>query len=238
MSSDQYAIGREDGNATLKRLYLTGWSGTLGSWTTDGRIWATMDTANGLQLYSTSEKAAGDLLASGSIGSGGSVTLAQANTSGISGTALVSGTVDATGSSCQVQISYADQAALLTVLRDASSLLTSGDWQGRNGYEAAFLAAYEDLTNNLRQRLLTAVPKARDGRPDLLWLGYPSELARVHAMLTAAVMLQWRAGQADVWQTAATDMRRDADRTLRALNITLDDPGRAYAGPASVPLSR
>lgn len=237
MANDRYAIGREAGNATLSQLYLTGWSSSVSTWTTEGRLWVTLDSSNGVRIYRASGEAAGDLVASGMV-SGGAATLTAANASGITGTANVTGTLDATGSSCQVQLTYTTQESFLVVLRDAASLLTAGDWNGRNGYEAAFLAAYHDLTNLLRQRLLTAVPKARDGRPDLLWIGYPGELDRVHAMLTAAIMLQSRAGQADVWQASATSMRKDAENLLRAMNITLDSPGRAYAGPESVPLSR
>jgi hypothetical protein len=174
------------GDAVVNLIELTGWSDVLATKTTQGRVWWVL-TGSAFVLYS-------DETLLGSIGtatltSGVNATISQANSSGITGTINAVFTQSSAGSFI---VSYANEADLENRLSNSTSFLASSKWPtstGSNRFERAFGLAKRMLDGWLvgtdaRNR----VPQWR-GKPDLSALAEPRQLADIHAMLTAHVIV-------------------------------------------------
>lgn len=180
------------GDGVINKLELAGWSSTLASKTTQGRLFWTC--ASGVVTFYTDElKSTSVMTTTTAATTGVDKALVATNTSGITGTINVSFTADSTGS---VIISYATEETLEEHLQNSASYLsTSGsNWPtstGSNRFERAFRQAKRKLDVWLEGAFASGRGATTTrGRPDLTTLSEPRQLSDVHAQLTAAVILK------------------------------------------------
>lgn len=222
LAHDEYTISApRTGDARIYDLALTGWGNALATVSENGRLYWEISTGNVLTLYSDEGRDSGDAVCSGTI-SGGAATLTASNVSGVTGSAKVAHT-SGEASTGEAILSYADEPDLLNIMADAASLL-DGDsqWNGVNRFELAFRTAKDDLDKMLVASQRTRLTRKVTNEFDLSSIAKPRELARVHAMLVAAVLQERRASYRDYYAEDATRLRKRAKALMDGVTLSLD----------------
>lgn len=238
-----YTISRpRTGDAKIKRLVLTGWgndpSETGGEKSLEGgRCYWVVTAANVLDIYNGEDTSNDTKIMSGSIDANtDEVVLAAQNVSGISGTCLVEHTAG-TASSGEIIVTYAYEADIKLYVPSLASLLDgSSQWEGGARFEKAMLQAKELIDEALIAKLRPRFIAKASGVPDLSAIASPRQLAKVHAMKTAAILLFNHAGVDPSSLDRAESLDRMADRALKTLEIDIDT-GNDDIVDESVPLS-
>lgn len=232
-----YPSRTRTGDAVLDRLVLTGWGAvtsnvtSLFTWTDGGRLWWVFTQSSGdLSFYRRKTAGSGDKVCSGTVSSG-LVTLAQANTSGISGTAelttgdysgaLVMPTVNSTG---DVILSWCDENDLIDAARGVPNVLDSNSkWFGQLArFESLFLHHMADFGNYVQQRLAGAVQNDFNNKPRLCDIMEPRQLAKAYANYIVSEAMETRQGADPVKMAATEAKRKRAFDLLRSLDIAID----------------
>ena len=229
-----YPTRTRTGDAVLDRLVLTGWGlvtsnvTSLFTWTDGGRLWWVFTQSSGdLSFYRRKTAGSGDKVCSGTVSSG-LVTLAQANSSGISGTAeLTTGNYDAalvqptSNSTGDVIISWCDENDLVDAAQGVSNVLDSNSkWVGQLArFEALFLHYLRPFGGYVAQRLTGRVQTDFNGRPRLADIMEPRDLAAPFANYLVAELVNNRYG-ADHPKTIAAQTRWK--ELLNATEIAID----------------
>jgi len=181
-------LGLPISGESITGLVLAGWSATLPTWTTNGKVWWRL-AAGVLTVYRNDGTEATDRLCSGSVVDG-KATLAALNTSGITGVAMVpNGIPDSHGPAI---VSYANETHLNSVSAQLSGFLATGNkWptaSGGNRFEEAFDQARQELEGWVQRQGAGQRAPRWMGRVDLTRLADPWQLAVIHALLTADVL--------------------------------------------------
>jgi len=212
------------GDARLHRLVLTGWSNTILTWSDQGRMYWKVTTGNVLELFRHPGLASGDRVCYGTVSSG-AVTLAQDNSSGISGSARVTHT-SATESTGEVIVTYAGEVDLEAVCHSIAGLLTSSQWAGVTRFEEAFRQAKEELDRWIPSKLGSKrVYRTDTNELDLSVVAKPRQLAKVHAHLTAWVVMERLAsinGRESNEAMEASHQFRHAQRVWETVELALN----------------
>lgn len=220
---EYYSISRPmTGDAKIKNLALTGW-GNAPTKMELGRIYWKSDTSNVLQLYTTELNRDADAseIAFGTI-SGELVTLAAANSSGISGTATVVHTAG-TAATGTIQVTYAVEADLLSEVANLTSLLDgSSQWEGVARFEKPLRESKLELDQMLIAKLHDQLFTRSDGAYDLTAISNSRMLARIHAKLAAAYLFNQRAVFTPEYGEMIDRWRSTAGEMLDNLKIIID----------------
>lgn len=222
--AEDYTISvARSGDASIRNLALTGWGNALATVSEAGRLYWSVTSGNTLELYRNEARAAGDLVASGAINaSTHAVTLAQANSSGLSGSATVVHT-SGLAANGEVILSYADEPELASELQHLTSLLDgSSQWEGGRRFEKALRQAKRTLDAALIGQLQHRLPRTAAHLPDLSAIAQPRQLAEVHAKLTASLLFEQRGVHAPINYERAERKRRDAHDLLKNIALALD----------------
>lgn len=228
MSDTAITISRpQTGTGWLASLALAGWSGTLGTWTLDGRVWWTL-VGSTLTIYRRSNAQLTDRLCAGTVDALGNVALSVLNTSGITGTAAVGLIEDATGTAI---VSYATEADLEVFCPQTASFLVSDKWPtstGGNRFELAFNEAKRILDNWLQRSATGCAVSFWQGLPDLTTLMKPRQLSQVHALLTAHV-LQARSASLNIGGQGEADvLYKRAQKIYETITLQWIDTATSY----------
>ena len=237
---EYYSISRPlTGDAKIKNLALTGW-GNAPTKMELGRIYWKSDTSNVLQLYTTELNRDADAseIAFGSI-SGELVTLAAANSSGISGTATVVHTAG-TAATGNIQVTYAVEDDIESEVANLSSLLDGSSlWEGVARFEKPLRESKLELDQMLIAKLHDQLYTRADGVYDLTAISNSRMLARVHAKLTAAYLFNQRAVHKADYGDMVDRWRAQAIQMLDSLKIIIDrDNNDIVDGYANVTTGR
>lgn len=183
-----------------------------------------------LSFYRRSTAVSGDKVCSGTVASG-KVTLAQANSSGISGTADVDngtpGTNPAANATLDVVVSYADENDLLQALPQAANFLASGLYPGSTASETRFERLLKAAKRQLDDWLLAKFQERMRfdtwGRPLLAHVERVGTLARAHALLCLHQAYLNRAGASPENAGGLAEFYYEfADREFTRLYVGLD----------------
>lgn len=241
--AEPYSISpARTGDAVLRDLNLTGW-GNAPTFMEQGRLYWKV-TSNGasstLKLYREEALAAGDEVATSSTFTISStafvtVTLAQANSSGLSGSCRVRAGATSTGDCI---ITYAVEDDLKRVTHDLTSLLSSSQWEGVARFEGALRQAKQEIDGWIRD----GFPVKASGERDISGLAAPRELAMTHAYLTTSILMENRVNLAPEKAELVTFWRKRAKESFAAikpsLDFTLDDVMDSRLDSAVVSLRR
>lgn len=232
--AEDYSIRTLTGAVVLSRLVLTGWGAwsagvaALDTWSDRGRLWWVFTQSSGdLSFYRRPTLGSGDKVCSGTASSG-LVTLAQANSSGISGTvectAGTLGSNPAENGTGDVIVSYANENDLLDAYNGVQSYLDSNSkWYGQNTrFEAVLRSSKRDLDEFIATRLQVGIERDNNGRRKLAAISDPRQLAKVHALYTLSQIEFHRAGANEARVVTAESYERRALALLKALEVAMD----------------
>lgn len=238
-----YPVRTKTGDAVIDRLVLTGW-GTVTSnvtslftWTDNGRLWWSYVASTGVITFyrRNSTTIATDAVCTGTVGATGLVTLAAANTSGITGTAevtdgdftagaLVRATQDSTG---DVIVSYCDENDLIDAAQGVANVLDSGSkYFGQLvRFEALLLRQRQSFDGYVARKLADLA--TRDDRDEIVLcdLKNPRQLAQSFATYCVAELMEIRAGVDAQRIEAAERKRQRAMDLLGSITFALDYDG-------------
>lgn len=232
---EDYSLrGPITGDALLSRLVLTGWGAVTSSvpaletWTDRGRLWWVFTQSTGdLSFYRRSTAGSGDKVCSGTASSG-LVTLAQANSSGITGSVECSngtlGTNPTQDSTGQVVVSYAHEQDLADQYVGVANYLDSNSkWNGQGTrFEAILRTTKRELDEHVASALGSRLRYDTAGRRQLADIADPRQLATVHALYALGAMEYRRAGMDPLRLEGGKIYMERALRMLRATNLLLD----------------
>jgi hypothetical protein len=233
MALGNITLGKPLTGDTPTALTLVGWSATVQTWSTRGRIWWDC-TGSTFTVYRNDGAGATDRLCSGTV-TNGAATLSALNSSGISGT--VEGAV--TSSTGKGIICYTDELMLRSVCAQVASFLVSNKWPdstGGNYYETAFAMAKTEAEDRItRGGTAPSVPRWR-GRPDFTQMVNPADLSRYHALLTANIMQGRQASMNPGGEYEARAYQKQADAFFKSL--TIEWPSEVITPMAQLTLRR
>ena len=234
VNSEVYSISdARTGAIRVSRLTLTGWgaaptaSAGLFTFSDQGRLWGVFTQSSGdLSLYRRSTADADDKVCSGTV-SAGKVTLAAANTSGVTGTSDVDdgtpGTNPAADSTFDVVVSYADEKSLASVLNGAESLLTSATWQGEGSrFEKLLEESKRELDKWLVSSFSPRLKLDTWGRYMLAHIVNHADLKRVHALLSASFAVLGRSGFIDQAEDKSAFYMQQAREAFKTFGPIID----------------
>jgi hypothetical protein len=248
---EDYSISAaRTGDAVLRNLVLTGW-GAAPTMMEQGRLYWRV-TANGasstLKLYRSGVNAAGNWASGDEMATGTftidadnfvSVTLSQANTSGLSGTCRVRAGENSRG---DVVITYADEQDIKRLLHDSASLLSSSQFEGETRFEGVARQAKRLIDMWLRSAHGTSFQRKVTGEIQLADLAMPRQLAIPHSQLCVKILFENRMGhapefmeQAKYWGRLALDT---FEATAPSLDFFKDDILDGRLRSSTVPLTR
>lgn len=247
---EDYNIILRSGDAFISRLALTGWGAVsssvpaLRTWSDSGRMWGKITTGDVFELYRRPGLASGDKVCNGTISSG-TVTLAQANSSGISGSADITSFTSSSTHLFDVLVSYADESDILTIYPQAGNELDSNSkFEGqdarfewllkdvkRTELDPLIWARYKtqlgsSISASGRLLQLTAAGIDIQGRPLIGYMSDPRQLSRVHAKLCAARLYERRGATVGMgameYIDAGDKLRRQAMEDFNMIEIAFD----------------
>lgn len=217
----------------VSRLALTGWANAaptssvgFKAWSDEGRVWGVYTSSSAdLSFYRRSTAGVSDKVCSGTVASG-KVTLAQANSSGISGTCDVDngtpGTNPEGDATFDVVISYADESDLVRADRNANSHLASGLYPGGatgTRWESILAEAKMSIDADLLRMFELRLKYDDYGRPLLAHLVRIGDLARAHAH---RVMQKAAANRGRAFYEEADYHERQVKQELARLTVQFD----------------
>ena len=220
--AEDYSISRaRTGDAKINKLVLTGWSKNQATFTEQGRLYWIVTTGNVLELYRKEDKAAADLIATGSIADD-LVTLTASNSSGITGSAEVIHT-DGDESTGEIIISYANEDDLERALKNSKAFFDKTQkWADEPRFEAAFKEAKNELDDWIVGKLSTRLQLRKSLDYDLAGLAQPRQFSRIHALLTASHLLAAQGTLRADYAIMAKDKRDAARDRFKGIIILLD----------------
>lgn len=226
--SEAYSLSEcRSGRARVSRLVLTGWAATpsasagLKAWSDDGRVWIAITGTD----FSVRRRPPGlyvstDEVCSGTI-SGGKVTLAADNTSGISGSADVDngtpGTNPDEDATLDAVIGYADENDLARVDRLASSLLVSGTYPGGGSgtrFESLLLESKRKLDKWILAQAEGELRYDEWGRPLLAHIVRTGDFARCQALIAMHIATLARGDEFSDRALAYLDLAREEFKNI------------------------
>lgn len=220
------------GRARVSRLALAGLftsASQLATWTDAGRLWIDITgTDFSVRRRGPGVYAGTDEVCSGTI-SGGKVTLAADNTSGITGTADVDngtpGTNPDDDATLDVVVSYADENDLLRVDRNITSLLVSSVYPSgaaSSRFEALLIESRQMLDRWIQAKCEGELRYDEWGRPLLAHLIQIGDLARCHALLAAHIAALGRGVLGEQAALAAQTYMDAARQEFKNLTLRFD----------------
>jgi hypothetical protein len=251
---EDYSILVRSGDVVIKDLALTGWGAyasdtpALRTWADSGRMWGRITAADEFELFRDDALGSSDRVCNGTI-SGGAVTLAQDNTSGISGSVNIPSHTSGDIHLFDVVVSYADESDLLTVYPQVDKELD--DNNKFEGQASRFEWLFRDVKRTMLDpfiwaRIKDEVGTDKLGRPRLGYLSDPRQLSRVHALLCAARLVERRIstlgqGQFETIE-GAKNLRKQAIEEFNNLPLGVDsnrdDILDGIAKPGSIVIRR
>lgn len=234
INSEDYSISdARTGSIRLSRLVLTGWGAAptssvgLFTWSDQGRMWGVYTASSAdLSFYRRSTAGSADKVCSGTVSSG-TVTLAQANSSGISGTADVDngtpGTNPTEDSTFDVVVSYCDERELFTAHDAIESYLESGSWQGEGTrFEALLIKAKRILDQWMVNQHNSLLVIDKWQRYMLAHIVNQQDIARTQALVACHLAIMGRSGFIDGADLKAETYMNLARQAFKAFTPAID----------------
>lgn len=240
---DDYSFGEVRGSMVITRLKLTGWGSQanvdkgLDSWSDQGRLWAVFTASTSLlELFKRSTLLAADLVASGTV-TAGKVTLAEANSSGITGAADVYGSepgVNPTSDSAvDIIVTYATEADLVTEgwHQIASTLDSNGNYPGtvisgdnkQVRFEKLLIDSKQHIDSWIRSTLGSKLEVAAEfDRPFLADVENVERVNVSHALLACSFAARRLQGNDPSYIDTKSAYAKDASKEFATIEMYLD----------------
>ena len=179
---DIYTVsGPRTGDAIIKDLELSGWDANYNN-LEQGRLYWRVNTSDELELFKDEGYASADLVCSGPITAGDTVTLAENNSSGISGSARV-GHTDGIESTGEVIVSYASELDMLQYQKCIVDYLDdNGQFNGEDRFENPLKRAKLHLDKQIRNKLDPWFRRKGSFEVDMSAIAKPRQLSEIHAL--------------------------------------------------------